>query len=115
MWRSVGAPPEREPDSSRDEYGGYSQAEPNIYPYSRSNFASREGTLVLPLQVVLADVVLFDFQTQKWSQLAKVRTVFLNWSLFFACIGRSRRLHQYWKARGYCRRSNKLKSRQPTT
>ena len=25
-------------------------------------------------------LVLFDFQTQKWSQLAKVRAAFLNWS-----------------------------------
>jgi hypothetical protein len=27
IWRSVGAPPQREPDSSGHEYGGYSQAD----------------------------------------------------------------------------------------
>jgi hypothetical protein len=45
IWRSVGAPPQREPDSSRHEYAGDSQAESNIYPYSRSNsrFSRRDA------------------------------------------------------------------------
>jgi len=35
----------REPDSSRHDYGGYSRAELNIYPYSRSNsrFSRRDA------------------------------------------------------------------------
>jgi eukaryotic-like serine/threonine-protein kinase len=41
---------------------------------------SPDGRYIVALQVGLAEVVLFDFQTQKWSQLAKVRAVFLNWS-----------------------------------
>ena len=55
IWRNVselfgvgaGAPPQREPDSSRHAYGGYSHPESNIYPYSRSKFRfSRRGTQI---------------------------------------------------------------------
>jgi hypothetical protein len=48
IWRSVGAPPQREPDISRHEYGGYSQAESIITPIVGATHSSREGTLVLP-------------------------------------------------------------------
>jgi hypothetical protein len=45
IWRSVGAPLQREPDRSRHEYGCNSQAESNIYPCSPSNsrFSRRDA------------------------------------------------------------------------
>ena len=45
IWRSVGAPLQREPDRSRHEYGCNSQAESHICPYSPSNsrFSRRDA------------------------------------------------------------------------
>jgi serine/threonine protein kinase/Tol biopolymer transport system component len=41
---------------------------------------SPDGRYIAALQAGSASEVLFDFQTQKWSQLAAVRAAFLNWS-----------------------------------
>jgi len=52
-------------------------------PGSRGLFAARwspDGRYIVALTADSLRVVLFDFQTQKWSQLAKIRTAFLNWS-----------------------------------
>ena len=41
---------------------------------------SPDGRYIVALQAGLPSVVLYDIQTQRWSQLAKVRAAFLNWS-----------------------------------
>jgi dipeptidyl aminopeptidase/acylaminoacyl peptidase len=45
-----------------------------------SPFWSPNGKYILGLSSDLLNLVLFDMQTQKWSQLAKVRAAFVNWS-----------------------------------
>jgi eukaryotic-like serine/threonine-protein kinase len=52
-------------------------------PGSRGLFAARwspDGRYIVALRWDSLSLVLFDFETQKWSQLAKVRAAFLNWS-----------------------------------
>ena len=52
-------------------------------PGSRGLFAARwspDGRYVAALTWDSLGLMLFDFRTQKWSQLAKVRAAFLNWS-----------------------------------
>jgi Tol biopolymer transport system component len=52
-------------------------------PGSRGLFAARwspDGRHVVALPWDSTSLVLFDFQTQKWSELAKVTSAFLNWS-----------------------------------
>ncbi len=52
-------------------------------PGSRGLFAPRwspNGRYIVAMPTDLLGLVLFDFQTQKWTQLAKVRTAYLNWS-----------------------------------
>jgi serine/threonine protein kinase len=52
-------------------------------PGSQGLFAARwslDGRYIVALSWDSLSLVLFDFQTQKWSQLAKVRAGFLNWS-----------------------------------
>jgi Tol biopolymer transport system component len=52
-------------------------------PDSRGLFAARwspDGRYVAALTWDSLSLMLFDFQTQKWSELAKVRAAFLNWS-----------------------------------
>jgi dipeptidyl aminopeptidase/acylaminoacyl peptidase len=41
---------------------------------------SPDGRYIVAMPADLLSLVLFDFQTQKWSQLAKVRAGFPNWS-----------------------------------
>ena len=55
----------------------------SMLPGSRGLFAARwspDGRYVAALPWDSNGLVLFDFQTQKWSELAKVRSAFLNWS-----------------------------------
>jgi eukaryotic-like serine/threonine-protein kinase len=52
-------------------------------PGSRGLFAARwspDGRYIVALRWDSLSLVLFDFETQQWSQLAKVRAAFLNWS-----------------------------------
>jgi serine/threonine protein kinase len=52
-------------------------------PGSQGLFAPRwspNGRYIVAMTTDLLGIVLFDFQTQKWSQLAKVRTAYLSWS-----------------------------------
>jgi eukaryotic-like serine/threonine-protein kinase len=52
-------------------------------PASRGLFGARwspDGRYIVALSRDSLSLVLFDFQTQKWSQLAKVRAAYLNWS-----------------------------------
>ena len=52
-------------------------------PGSRGLFSPRwspDGRYIVAMPSDSLSLVLFDFQTQKWSQLAKVRAAFLNWS-----------------------------------
>ncbi len=52
-------------------------------PDSRGLFAARwspDGKYIVAMPSDSLSLVLFDFQTQKWSQLAKGRAAFLNWS-----------------------------------
>jgi serine/threonine protein kinase/Tol biopolymer transport system component len=52
-------------------------------PDSRGLFAARwsaDGRYIAALTWDSLSLVLFDFQTGKWSELAKVRAAFLNWS-----------------------------------
>jgi eukaryotic-like serine/threonine-protein kinase len=52
-------------------------------PGSRGLFAPRwspDGRYIVAMPADELSLVLFDFQTQKWSQLAKVRAGFPNWS-----------------------------------
>ena len=52
-------------------------------PGSRGFIAARwspDGRYIVAEQTPSPRVVLFDFQTQKWSQLTTVRAAFLNWS-----------------------------------
>jgi hypothetical protein len=54
-----------------------------MLPGSRGLFAARwspDGRYVAALPWDSTSLVLFDFQTEKWSELAKVRSAFLNWS-----------------------------------
>ena len=41
---------------------------------------SPDGRYIVALHVGSPSVVLFDFRTQKWSELTTVRAAFLNWS-----------------------------------
>jgi WD40 repeat protein len=52
-------------------------------PDSRGLFGARwspDGKYIVAMPSDSLSLVLFDFQNQKWSQLAKVRAAFLNWS-----------------------------------
>jgi serine/threonine protein kinase/Tol biopolymer transport system component len=52
-------------------------------PGSRGLFGARwspDGRYLVAMPWDSLSVVLFDFQTQKWSQLGKVKAAFLNWS-----------------------------------
>jgi Tol biopolymer transport system component len=52
-------------------------------PGSRGLFSPRwspDGRYIVAMPADSLSLVLFDFQTQKWSQLAKVRAGFPNWS-----------------------------------
>jgi serine/threonine protein kinase/Tol biopolymer transport system component len=52
-------------------------------PGSRGLFGARwspDGRYIVALSRDSLSLVLFDFQTQKWLQLAKVRAAYLNWS-----------------------------------
>jgi dipeptidyl aminopeptidase/acylaminoacyl peptidase len=52
-------------------------------PGSQGLFSPRwspDGRYIVTMPSDLLSLVLFDFQTQKWSQLAKVRAAFPNWS-----------------------------------
>ena len=52
-------------------------------PGSRGLFSPRwspDGRYIVAMPADSLSLVLFDFQTQKWSQLAKVRAAFPNWS-----------------------------------
>ena len=52
-------------------------------PGSRGLFApcwSPDGRYIVAMPWDSLSLVLFDFQTQKWSQLANVRAAFMNWS-----------------------------------
>jgi serine/threonine protein kinase/Tol biopolymer transport system component len=52
-------------------------------PGSQGFFAARwspDGRYVAALPWDSTSLVLFDFQTEKWSELAKVRSAFMNWS-----------------------------------
>jgi Tol biopolymer transport system component len=52
-------------------------------PNSRGLFSplwSPDGRYIVAIPADSMSVVLFDFQRRKWSQLAKVRAAFLNWS-----------------------------------
>ena len=52
-------------------------------PDSRGLYAARwspDGRYVVAMPSDQLSLVLFDFQTQKWSQIANVRAGFLNWS-----------------------------------
>jgi eukaryotic-like serine/threonine-protein kinase len=52
-------------------------------PGSRGLYAARwspDGRYIVAMPSDSLSLVLFDFQTQKWSQLAKARAGFLNWS-----------------------------------
>jgi eukaryotic-like serine/threonine-protein kinase len=52
-------------------------------PGSRGLYAARwspDGRYIVAMPPDQLSLVLFDFQTQKWSQIAKVRAGFLNWS-----------------------------------
>ena len=52
-------------------------------PDSRGLFGARwspDSKYIVAMPSDSLSLVLFDFQTQKWSQLAKVRAAFLNWS-----------------------------------
>ena len=52
-------------------------------PGSRGVFApfwSPDGRYIVAMPSDSLSLVLFDFQTQQWSQLAKVRSAFMNWS-----------------------------------
>jgi len=52
-------------------------------PGSRGLYAARwspDGRYIVAMPSDALSLVLFDFQTQKWSQLAKIRAGFLNWS-----------------------------------
>jgi eukaryotic-like serine/threonine-protein kinase len=52
-------------------------------PGSHGLFAARwspDGRFIAAMPWDSLSLVLFDFQTQKWSELAKVRAAFLNWS-----------------------------------
>jgi Tol biopolymer transport system component len=55
----------------------------SMLPGSRGLFAARwspDGRYMVAMPLDALSLVLFDFQTQRWSQLAKVRAGFLNWS-----------------------------------
>ena len=55
----------------------------SVLPGSRGLFCPRwspDGRYVVAMPGDSLSLVLFDFQTQKWSQLAKVRAGFPNWS-----------------------------------
>ena len=45
-----------------------------------SPFWSPDGRYIVAMPWDSLSLVLFDFQTQKWSQLANVRSAFMNWS-----------------------------------
>ena len=52
-------------------------------PGSRGLYAARwspDGRYIVAMPSDSLSLVLFDFQTQKWSQLVKIRSAFLNWS-----------------------------------
>ncbi len=52
-------------------------------PGSRGLYGARwspDGRYIVAMPSDALSLVLFDFQTQKWSLLAKVRAAFLNWS-----------------------------------
>jgi Tol biopolymer transport system component len=52
-------------------------------PHSQGMFGARwspDGRYIVALPPDSMSLVLFDFETQKWSQLSKVRAAFLNWS-----------------------------------
>ncbi len=52
-------------------------------PGSRGLFSPRwspDGRYIVAMPSDMLSLVLFDFQTQKWSQLAKARAAFPNWS-----------------------------------
>ena len=52
-------------------------------PGSRGVFApfwSPDGRYIVAMPSDSLSLVLFDFQTQQWSQLAKIRSAFMNWS-----------------------------------
>jgi len=52
-------------------------------PGSRGLFSPRwspDGRYIVAMPADSLSLVLFDFQTEKWSQLAKVRAAFPNWS-----------------------------------
>jgi Tol biopolymer transport system component len=54
-----------------------------VLPGSRGLFSPRwspDGRHIVALPADSLSLALFDFQTQKWSQLAKVRAAFPNWS-----------------------------------
>jgi eukaryotic-like serine/threonine-protein kinase len=55
----------------------------SMLPGSRGLYAPRwspNGRYIVAMPSDQLSLVLFDFQTQKWSQIAKVRAGFLNWS-----------------------------------
>ncbi len=55
----------------------------SVLPGSRGLFSPRwspDGRYIVAMPADSLSLVLFDFQTQKWSQLAKVRAGFPNWS-----------------------------------
>ena len=52
-------------------------------PGSRGLFSPRwspDGRYIVAMPADSLSLVLFDFQTQKWSQLARARAAFPNWS-----------------------------------
>jgi Tol biopolymer transport system component len=52
-------------------------------PGSRSMYSARwspDGRYIVAKPAHLHTLVLFDFQTQKWTQFAQVRASYLNWS-----------------------------------
>jgi WD40 repeat protein len=52
-------------------------------PGSQGLFSPRwspDGRYIVTMSADMLSLVIFDFQTQKWSQLAKVRAAFPNWS-----------------------------------
>ncbi len=52
-------------------------------PGSQGMFGARwspDGRYIVAMPAKALSLVLFDFQTQKWSQIANVRAAFLNWS-----------------------------------
>jgi eukaryotic-like serine/threonine-protein kinase len=58
-------------------------------PGSQGLFSPRwspDGRYIVTMSADMLSLVIFDFQTQKWSQLAKVRAAFPNWSRDGQCV-----------------------------